>query len=123
ERTMVFFESPRRAGATLAAMAEAFGADRQGAVCRELTKTHEQVRRGALGDLATWAADGLLGEVTLVVAGGDPAAPDAGDDVDAVLARVGAGQRLKDAVAEVAALSGASKRELYQAALQARRGT
>ncbi|MGC0250173.1 16S rRNA (cytidine(1402)-2'-O)-methyltransferase [Pseudactinotalea sp. Z1748] len=121
ERTMVFFESPRRAGPTLEAMTRAFGADRAAAVCRELTKTHEQVRRGTLAELAAWAGQGLLGEVTVVVAGAEPTIPDAADALDAVLARVQGGQRLKDAATEVAALTGASKRELYEAALQARR--
>ncbi|MGC0274504.1 16S rRNA (cytidine(1402)-2'-O)-methyltransferase [Pseudactinotalea sp. Z1739] len=121
ERTMVFFESPRRAGPTLEAMAHAFGADRAAAVCRELTKTHEQVRRGTLDELAAWAGQGLLGEVTVVVAGAEPTIPDAADALGAVLDRVQGGQRLKDAATEVAALTGASKRELYEAALQARR--
>ena len=71
-RTLVLFESPRRVGATLADLASAFGADRPAAVCRELTKTYEEVRRGGLGELATWAADGLRGEVTLVVGGAPP---------------------------------------------------
>src|SRR5690242_17417074 len=62
ERTMVFFESPHRTAATLEAMASAFGADRPAAVCRELTKTYEEVRRGPLGELASWAADGVRGE-------------------------------------------------------------
>ena len=66
---MVFFEAPHRTEAALAAMAEAFGGDRPAAVCRELTKTHEEVRRGALAELVAWAADGVRGEVTLVVAG------------------------------------------------------
>lgn len=121
ERTMVFFDSPRRAAATLAAMAEAFGADRRAAVCRELTKTHEQVRRGTLAELARWAADGLLGEITVVVAGAEELPADPADALQAVLSRVEGGQRLKEAVNEVAALTGAGKRELYQAALQARR--
>src|SRR5664279_6079871 len=71
-RTLIFFEAPHRLDATLAAMAEAFGADRPAAVCRELTKTYEEVRRGALADLARWAADGVKGEITVVV-GGAPA--------------------------------------------------
>ena len=71
QRTMVFFEAPHRTEATLAAMAEAFGDDRAAAVCRELTKTHEEVRRGPLAELAAWAADGVRGEVTIVVAGAD----------------------------------------------------
>src|SRR5699024_4508769 len=70
QRTMVFFESPRRTAATLAAMAEAFGPQRHAAVARELTKTYEEIRRGTLEELAAWAADGeVLGEVVLVVAG------------------------------------------------------
>jgi 16S rRNA (cytidine1402-2'-O)-methyltransferase len=68
-RTMVFFESPRRIGATLAELAAAFGEDRRAVVCRELTKTHEEIRRGTLGELAAWASGGVLGEVTLVVEG------------------------------------------------------
>ena len=74
-RTLVFFESPHRTEASLAALAEAFGADRPAAVCRELTKTHEEVVRGPLGELAAWAADGVRGEVTLVVAGRTGPAP------------------------------------------------
>ena len=76
---MVFFEAPHRTEAVLTAMAEAFGADRTGAVCRELTKTHEEVRRGPLGDLVEWAGDGVRGEVTIVVAGAAPAAEIAAD--------------------------------------------
>src|SRR5262244_4003227 len=73
-RTMIFFESPRRLPATLRQMATAFGRDRPAAVCRELTKTHEQIKRGRLSELAAWAADGVLGEITVVV-GGALAAP------------------------------------------------
>src|SRR5919112_2552765 len=68
-RTMVFFEAPHRTAATLTALAEAFGRDRHAAVCRELTKTHEEVVRGPLSELAAWAAGGVRGELTLVVAG------------------------------------------------------
>ena len=75
-RTLVFFEAARRAGTTLAELAAAFGPDRRAVVCRELSKTHEEIRRGTLGELAEWAAGGLLGEVTLVVAG-SPARPGA----------------------------------------------
>src|SRR5262245_8771477 len=73
-RTMVFFESPRRLARTLADMAAAFGPDRRAAVCRELTKTHEEIRRGTLAELEQWAAEGVLGEITLVIAG-TPGAP------------------------------------------------
>jgi 16S rRNA (cytidine1402-2'-O)-methyltransferase len=75
-RTLVFFEAARRAGTTLAELAAAFGPGRRAVVCRELSKTHEEIRRGTLGELAEWAAGGLLGEVTLVVAG-SPARPGA----------------------------------------------
>jgi 16S rRNA (cytidine1402-2'-O)-methyltransferase len=123
-RTMIFFEAPHRLPATLAAMAGCLGADRSAAVCRELTKTYEEVRREPLGELARWAGDhDVLGEVTLVVAG-RPATPAAADEVDRLAAevvrRAAAGERLKDAVAAVAAASGVGKNALYDAALAAR---
>src|SRR6266540_1278441 len=74
ERTMVFFEAPHRTEASLAAIAEAFGTDRRTVVCRELTKTYEEVRRGGAAELAAWAAAGVRGEITIVVAGEQPAA-------------------------------------------------
>ncbi|GAA1921139.1 16S rRNA (cytidine(1402)-2'-O)-methyltransferase [Nocardioides lentus] len=118
ERTMVFFESPHRTGATLAAMAEAFGADRPAAVCRELTKTYEEVRRGPLADLVDWAAEGVRGEVTLVV-GGSPV-PEVDDDPAslraAVAAQEAAGLSRKDAVKAVAAATGVGRRTVYDAA-------
>jgi 16S rRNA (cytidine1402-2'-O)-methyltransferase len=123
-RTMVFFEAPRRLAATLRAMAATFGAGRPAAVCRELTKTYEEVRREALGELAAWAASGeVLGEVTVVVAGSpppDPSALDVADLAGTVLQRVATGERLKEAVAAVAASTGAPKRALYDAAVAAR---
>jgi len=116
QRTMVFFEAPHRTAATLAAMAEAFGADRAAAVCRELTKTHEEVRRGPLADLVSWAEDGVRGEVTLVVAGADPVAA-LGDDPEtlrsAVAEREAAGTSRKEAIVEVARLAGVPRREVY----------
>ncbi|KAE8765653.1 16S rRNA (cytidine(1402)-2'-O)-methyltransferase [Georgenia thermotolerans] len=120
-RTMIFFESPHRLAGTLADMAQAFGADRPGAVCRELTKTYEEVRRGPLAELAAWAHDGVRGEITVVVAGAPPVAARAEDHVEEVLALADGGARLKDAAATVAAQTGLGKRELYQAAL-ARKG-
>ena len=116
--TLIFFESPRRAAATLTRMAEAFGADRAAALCRELTKDYEEVRRGTLGQLAQ-GADDVLGEVTIVVAGYARSAR-AEDHVGAVLALAAEGMRLKDAAAEVAAATGARKNDLYKAALAAR---
>jgi 16S rRNA (cytidine1402-2'-O)-methyltransferase len=120
-RTLVFFEAPHRLPVMLAALAEAFGADRLAAACRELTKTYEEVRRGGLGELVTWATEGVRGEITIVVAGADPPAPaETADLVGAVLARVDAGERLKDATGAVAAEGGVVRRDLYQAVLDAR---
>ena len=116
--TLIFFESPRRAAATLARMAEVFGAQRPAALCRELTKDYEEVRRGTLGELAEDAGD-VLGEVTIVVAGYEHSAR-AEDHVGAVLALAAEGMRLKDAAAEVAAATGARKNDLYKAALAAK---
>ncbi|MEV0998189.1 16S rRNA (cytidine(1402)-2'-O)-methyltransferase [Nonomuraea sp. NPDC050202] len=115
ERTMVFFESPHRLEESLRAMAEAFGPDRRAAVCRELTKTYEEVRRGGLGELAEWAAPGVKGEITIVVAGFAPG--EAEPDLDALAAevdrRVAEGERRSLAVAEVAKGAGVPRRELY----------
>ena len=117
ERTLVFFESPHRTHATLQAMAEALGTDRRGAVCRELTKTHEEVRRGTLDDLATWAEPGVRGEVTIVVAGAAPT-PSVTDPAT-LAARVAddeaAGVPRKQAIVDVARRSGVPKRVVYDA--------
>jgi len=116
ERTMVFFEAPHRTEAALAAMAAAFGDERAAAVCRELTKTHEEVRRGPLGDLVAWAGEGVRGEVTIVVTG-VPAAPDVDSDPDSLLAAVAGleagGTPRKAAVVEVARRAGVPKRDVY----------
>ncbi|MBD8870672.1 16S rRNA (cytidine(1402)-2'-O)-methyltransferase [Nocardioides donggukensis] len=117
-RTMVFFEAPHRTAAALAALAEAFGPDRPAAVCRELTKTHEEVRRGPLGELVEWAADGIRGEVTLVVQGAEdrPAVPhDPALWRELVSANEGDGMTPKDAIREVAQRAGVPKREVYDA--------
>ncbi|NMR20658.1 16S rRNA (cytidine(1402)-2'-O)-methyltransferase [Cellulomonas fimi] len=122
-RTIVFFEAPHRLAGTLAAMAEAFGADRPAAVCRELTKTYEEVVRLRLGELAAWADAGeVRGEIAVVVGGAPARTRSVGDVVDEVLARADGGERLKDAVAEVAEAAGVGKRELYAAAIARRRG-
>ncbi len=118
ERTLVFFEAPHRTEAALRAMAEAFGSDRVAAVCRELTKTHEEVRRGRLAELATWAADGVRGEVTIVVSGADAAASVPSDPASlraAVETEEGAGTSRKDAIKSVAARAGVPKRIVYDA--------
>jgi 16S rRNA (cytidine1402-2'-O)-methyltransferase len=121
QRTLVFFEAPHRLAATLHDLAEAFGGERRGVVCRELTKTHEEVRRGTLGELATWAAGrDVLGEVTLVVAGADAAAAGVTDDelAAAVRERVAAGVSRRDAAAEVAAAYGVPRRRVYPLTLE-----
>ena len=118
-RTMVFFEASRRTAAALAAMAEVFGADRRAAVCRELTKVHEEVRRGSVGELAAWAEAGVLGEVTLVVAGADPGsqpAPSAAELAAQVDALEADGMSRRDAIAEVARATGVRRRDVYAAA-------
>ena len=122
-RTMIFFEAPHRLAATLADAVEAFGADRPAAVCRELTKTHEEVRREPLAALAAWAAArDVLGEVTLVVAGRPaPSGPPDEATLAALVARVqertATGERLKTVVSEVAQAAGVPKRLLYEAAV------
>ena len=117
-RTCVFFESPHRLAATLLQAAEVLGEQRAAAVCRELTKPYEEVRRGGLGALAQWAADGVRGEITVVLSGAPPVdPPEVADLVGEVTERVTAGERLKDAVATVAAAHGVPQRDLYQAAV------
>jgi 16S rRNA (cytidine1402-2'-O)-methyltransferase len=121
-RTMVFFEAPHRLAETLADMAAILGGDRLAAVCRELTKTYEEVRRGGLGELAGWARGDVRGEITLVVAG----APATADDVNPaelaaeVAAREDAGQVRKDAIADVARLRGLPKRVVFDAVVAAK---
>jgi 16S rRNA (cytidine1402-2'-O)-methyltransferase len=120
-RTLVFFEAPHRLARSLSAMAEAFGADRPAVVCRELTKTYEEVRRGRLAELAAWAADGVRGEVTVVVAGAAPQRPSPSDLARRVSEREAAGEPRKAAIAAVAAEAGVAKRSVYDAVVAARR--
>lgn len=118
-RTMVFFESPHRTAESLRAMADAWGADRLGAVCRELTKTYEEVRRGGLSELTAWADAGVRGEVTVVVSGVEPAAAVV---VDAEALRrlvdeaASTGLSRKDAVAAVVQETGLPRKTVYAAA-------
>jgi 16S rRNA (cytidine1402-2'-O)-methyltransferase len=135
-RTMVFFESRRRVAGVLGELAAAFGPDRPAVACRELTKTHEEIRRGTLGELTTWSAGDPLGEITLVVAGAPGTArarpgqlgslagagvPALEEAVAAVAAREAAGTPRKLAIAAVARESGLPKREVYNAVVQAAR--
>jgi 16S rRNA (cytidine1402-2'-O)-methyltransferase len=122
-RTMVFFEAPHRLAASLADLSAAFGGTRAAAVCRELTKTYEEVRRGTLADLSDWAGTGEpKGEITIVVAGADPSTDRPADDVllAAVAARQAAGASRKDAIADVASAHGVPRRELYNLVVSAR---
>ncbi|MEU8999811.1 16S rRNA (cytidine(1402)-2'-O)-methyltransferase [Streptomyces caniferus] len=122
-RTLVYFEAPHRLDDTLAAMAEIFGADRRAAVCRELTKTYEEVKRGPLGDLVPWAAEGVRGEITIVVEGAPESGPqdlDADELVRRVQVREEAGERRKEAIAAVAADAGLPKREVFDAVVAAK---
>ncbi|WP_394359781.1 16S rRNA (cytidine(1402)-2'-O)-methyltransferase [Amycolatopsis sp. SB7-3] len=120
-RTAVFFESPHRLASTLADAADVLGSERRAAVCRELTKTYEEVKRGTLPDLAAWAAEGVKGEITVVLAGAPPRSVSVEDLVSEVSSRVSAGERLKSAAAEVAEAAGVSKKELYDAVLASRK--
>lgn len=123
-RTLVYFEAPHRLDDTLAAMAEAFGEDRRAAVCRELTKTYEEVRRGPLGELARWAAEGVRGEITVVVEGAPETGPeelDAEELVRRVRVREEAGERRKEAIAAVAVEAGLPKRVVFDAVVAAKR--
>ena len=121
KRTMVFFEAPHRIDKSLAAMEEVFGGTRRAAVCRELTKTYEEVRRGSLTELVAWASDGVRGEITVVVAGAAAVSGDVESNLTSVLDRVAAGERLKDVCADVSSATGLSKKALYDAALAAQR--
>ena len=120
-RTAVFFESPHRLGSLLADAVSVLGGARRAAVCRELTKTYEEVKRGTLSSLAEWAAEGVRGEITVVLSGAEPRSVSVADLVEEVSARVAAGERLKSAAAEVAEAAGVSKKELYDAVLVARK--
>jgi 16S rRNA (cytidine1402-2'-O)-methyltransferase len=121
-RTMVFFESPHRLADALTDAVAAFGGSRDAAVCRELTKTHEEVRRGPLSDLAAWAADGVRGEITLVVAGAEPVTESlAPAELAALVAdEEAAGADRKEAIRAVMARTGLPRRTVYDAVVAAR---
>jgi 16S rRNA (cytidine1402-2'-O)-methyltransferase len=121
-RTVVLFEAPHRLAATLADAADVLGPDRPAAACREMTKTYEEVRRGTLAELAGWAAAGVRGEITLVIAGAPrrPADADPTTLATAVAAREQAGTDRKAAIAEVAKETGLPKRVVYAAVVAAR---
>ncbi|MFF3845626.1 16S rRNA (cytidine(1402)-2'-O)-methyltransferase [Streptomyces sp. NPDC002328] len=123
-RTLVYFEAPHRLDDTLAAMSEVFGGERRAAVCRELTKTYEEIKRGPLAELAAWAAEGVRGEITVVVSGAPERGPeelDAEELVRRVRVREEAGERRKEAIAAVAVEAGVAKRVVFDAVVSAKR--
>ena len=120
ERTMIFLESPRRVHDALVAMAETLGGERPAALCRELTKTHEQVLRAPLSELVRATADGVLGEVVLVVAGAEPALAGPQEAARRAIELAETGMRLKAAAARVAGEVGLRPNEVYRAALELR---
>ncbi|MBP8536759.1 16S rRNA (cytidine(1402)-2'-O)-methyltransferase [Streptomyces sp. MK37H] len=122
-RTLVWFEAPHRLDDTLAAMAEVFGPDRRAAVCRELTKTYEEVRRGPLAELAAWAAEGVRGEITVVVEGAPAPGPEEAGPAELarrVAVREEVGERRKEAIAAVAQEAGVPKRQVFDAVVAAK---
>lgn len=119
KRAVCFFESPHRIVETLAHAAEVLG-ERRAAVCRELSKTYEQVKRGTLPELAEWAQDGVRGEITVVIEGAGDIAADVDSLIDAAQQRVDSGERLKAVCADLAKIHGVSKNELYDAVISAR---
>ena len=120
ERTMVFFEAPHRLPEFLEDAVGAFGEERHGAVCRELTKTYEEVIRGGLGELLDWARGTVRGEITVVIAGSEPQVAQLSDLISQVQDLIDLGEKRSSAVASVAASAGVDRRELYDAVLAAR---
>lgn len=121
-RTMVFFEAPHRLAETIGEMAQIFGADRQAVICRELTKTHEEIIRGALSELEVWCSGEILGEITLVVAGANPIDnSDPQQWIAMTEKRIELGISVRDAVADVAAELNVPKREVYDAVINHRK--
>ena len=123
ERTMIFYEAPHKLVATLRDLADTFGREREISLCRELTKLHEEVRRTTLAQAAAYYQENApKGEFVLVVAGAEPAEETAvtlEEGVAMVQERRAAGERMKDAVRQVALDTGLNRNELYTAALKA----
>jgi 16S rRNA (cytidine1402-2'-O)-methyltransferase len=115
---MVFFEAPHRLVDSLVDLEAVFGSDRQGVICRELTKTYEEVVRGTLTELITWSDREILGEITLVISGAKPLPETTAQDwVGLVATRVEVGETQRDAIAAVARELGVPKRDVYDAVL------
>ncbi len=117
-RTTVFYESPNRVAATLAALGEACGPERRAVVARELTKLHEELRRGTLAELAVWASAGVKGEVVVVVDGADTSVDlSDGELVERLRAALAEGCSKRDAVDRVVAAPGARRGRVYDLSL------
>lgn len=124
ERTIIFFEAPHRLSECIANAVQILGSDRKGAICREMTKTYEEVIRGTLGELKSWAqAHEILGEITVVIEGFDPGSQSfsEGDLIALVLAKESAGISRKDAIADVAREIGVAKRDVFDAMVSSKR--
>ena len=118
ERTIIFFEAPHRIVESLKDAGDAFGLDRIGAVCREMSKHYEEVVRGELSQLIEWAeSKDILGEITIVISGFDPGTRefDSAQLVQMVLNQESAGEGRKEAIAQVAKDTGISKRVVFDA--------
>ena len=118
ERTIIFFEAPHRIVESLTDAAEAFGKDRAGAVCREMSKQYEEVIRGSISQLITWVGSKeILGEITVVVEGFDLGSREFSDEqlINLVLAQEKSGEGRKEAIALVAKENGVSKRVVFDA--------
>jgi len=123
ERTLIFFEAPHRLHDFLVDAAEVFGEDRSAAICRELTKTHEEVIRGPVSELVAWAEGEVRGEITIVVSGASPSAPEIGVLVEVVVDLIASGEKRSAAVGQVASMHHVDRRVLYDAVLAARRSS
>jgi 16S rRNA (cytidine1402-2'-O)-methyltransferase len=118
ERTIIFFEAPHRITECLIDAADAFGLDRSGAICREMSKNYEEVVRGSIAELISWAkSKEILGEITVVIAGFDPASRQIADEdlIKSVLELEEIGETRKEAIAQVAKKYAVAKRVVFDA--------
>jgi 16S rRNA (cytidine1402-2'-O)-methyltransferase len=118
ERTIIFFEAPHRITECLVDAADAFGLDRSGAICREMSKNYEEVVRGSIAELISWAkSKEILGEITVVIAGFDPASRQIADEdlIKRVLELEEIGETRKEAIAQVAKKYAVAKRVVFDA--------
>ena len=118
-RTVVLYEAPHRLADFLDDAAKILGVDRRAAVCRELTKTHEEVRRGGLGELAEWAREHARGEITVVLEGAQGTIVSIDEAAEMVAQLTADGLKRSKAVAQVARATGVDRHELYDVAQQA----